>query len=204
MINKLFSANGYKISSLYLDDESFNFSSKKFTDAEDFIESYDKTMSMATKLEIRYGRIISIKKEENNRSIVIRYKSTFSIPSSCTISFRDDKDYQLFFDCLENDLGLLKTEDRLSPFQAIYGQLFALAVTFAITAFGYFDAINQTDGKIVKASTGKEQIFNILVHILGANGVLLAGGIVTTIILYKISRRVMNPPNQLKFIISDF
>ena len=65
MTTKVFSISGNKISSLIIDANSLKFSSKTFNSLLEFQESWNKKLSIATKIEVKFDVIKSIKKEDN-------------------------------------------------------------------------------------------------------------------------------------------
>ncbi len=201
MANEIFSINGHKMSTLYFDDESFKFSSSNLNSAEDFENSWDKTFTLATKSEIRYGLIEAIKKEENDDNITISYKASFGTTSHCKFSFPNPNDYERFFITLENELGLEKEHETLEPFKAISNRLFMLAVTIAVTAFSYYEAIAIANGTATKSTTSKAKLFDRIVGILGDKGVLLIGTAIACYMLFQMWKRFTNPPNQIIFTI---
>jgi hypothetical protein len=65
MTQKVFSVSGNKISSLIIDESALKFSSKSFVNYNEFVESFNKSLSLATKLKVQFDNIKYIKKEDN-------------------------------------------------------------------------------------------------------------------------------------------
>lgn len=97
MVNKVFSITGNKISSLITDEISLKFSSSTSDSVDTFREAFAKKLSLATKVEIKYDSIKSIKKEDNDKDVLIKYKTFVGIVSDCEFSFNDMADYETFF-----------------------------------------------------------------------------------------------------------
>lgn len=203
MANEIFSINGHKMSTIYFDDESFKFSSSNLNSAEDFENSWDKSFTFATKSEIRYGLIEAIKKEENDDNVTISYKASFGTTTHCKFSFSNTNDYERFFNTLENDLGLKKEHETLRPFKAISNHLLKLAITIAITAFSYHEALAIANGTATKSTTSRAKLFDRIVTNLGDKGILLIGGAIACFLLFQMWKRFTNPPNQIIFTIKE-
>jgi hypothetical protein len=200
MTNKVFAISGNKIASLVIAENSLMFSSQTFNSVEDFMEGWNKKLSLATKVEIKYESIKSVKKEDTDNDVLIKYKSFIGIPSDCEFSFSDINDYETFFTFLQKERYFSKTHEVLTPFKAILNYLIGLAITIGITIFAYFEALKIADGTIEEAHSSKTRLFNNIVELLGDKGVLAVGVLGTCYLLYKIWTRFKNPPNQLKLL----
>ena len=200
MTNKVFAINGNKIASLAIGENSLMFSSQTFNSIEDFMEGWNKKLSLATKVEIKYESIKSVKKEDTDNDVLIKYKSFIGLPSDCEFSFSDINDYETFFTFLQKERYFSKTHEVLTPFKAILNYLIGLAITIGITIFAYFEALKIADGTIEEAHSSKTRLFNNIVELLGDKGVLAVGALGTCYLLYKIWTRFKNLPNQLKLL----
>ena len=107
MIDKVFSVTGNKITSFIIDEDSLKFSSSTFETVDEFKLAFDKKLSLATKVEIKYNAIKSIKKEDNSSEISIVYKSALGISMDCEFAFTDTSKNQLFFIFLLHVLRIL-------------------------------------------------------------------------------------------------
>jgi hypothetical protein len=200
MLNQVFSVSGNKISSFVADADSLKFSSSNFTSVEEFLTSFGKKLSLATKLAIKYDSIKSIQKEDNAKTIVIKYKGLGSISASCEFSFTNEPDNEVFFSYLEKERYFKRTAETLTPFKAISNYILGLALTIAITAFAYYEAINIANGSLEDSGNRKTRAFNALIGFLGDKGVLAVGALVACYLGYKMWTRFKNPPNQTKFV----
>ena len=81
MIDKVFSVRGNKISALILNENSLKFSSSTSNTVEVFKAAFAKNLSLATKVEVKYAAIKSIKKEDNDKTVLLKYKTFVGIPS---------------------------------------------------------------------------------------------------------------------------
>jgi hypothetical protein len=195
----IFNVSGEKITSLYITNSSFQFSSASFKDSVAFEEAWQKTLTLNTKTEVKFDQIKSITKEDNDNEICINYKNSLGLPSSCNFSFENEADTIVFFDFLTTHLQLNKTEEKLSPFKAITSQLLWLAFIIGATAFGYYLALEMANGEVSEGGRAKARIFKALIEFLGEKGVLAVGGIAAVIMGYFIWKRVENPPTLTKF-----
>ena len=196
MVDKVFLVTGNKISSLIADENSLKFSSSVFDTAESFKEAFAKKLSLATKVEIKYDSIKSLKKEDNDKDISIRYRTYVGILSDCLFSFTTPADYERFFNFFEKERYFSKRHETLTPLKAIRSHLIGLLVTIAIAVFIYFQAIEIKNGTVEEAYNGKTRAFNYIVGLLGDKGVIAVGTLATCYFLYKIWARFSNPPKQ--------
>jgi hypothetical protein len=197
MLQQVFSITGNKIASLLAGEKAFLFSSQHFTSAEAFRAAWEKKVSLATKIEVKYDAIKSVHKDDDSNDILIKYKTLLGIPTNCEFSFNDANAYPLFFSYLQKELYFTKQEEKLTPLKAIVNYLIGLVLTVAFTAFCYAEALKIANGTVAEARSGKEQLFNEAVGALGDKGVLAAGGLLAAYLGYKAWMRFSNPPNRL-------
>lgn len=200
MHNRVFSIEGNKIKSFIAGENSLMFSSQTFDTVEEFTNAWEKKLSLATKVEVKYDAIKSIKKDDDDNEVFINYKTFVGIPSNCVFSFKDAADYDVFYNFLEKERYFSKTYEKLTPFKAILNYFIGLVITIAITIFSYYEAIAIANGTAEEAHSGKSRMFNYIVELLGDKGVLAVGGAISFYIIYKIWTRFSNPPHQLKFL----
>ncbi|GAB2618364.1 hypothetical protein GCM10027035_13200 [Emticicia sediminis] len=200
MLNKVFSISGNKISSFIIDENSLKFSSQNFNSYTDFQDAWNKKLSLATKVEIKYDNIKSIKKEEFDEDILIKYKAFGGLPADCEFSFTDLDDYEIFFSFFTEKRYYQRTIETLTPFKAIQNYLIGFVATIGITLFSYFEAIALANGTAEEAHSGKTRAFNFIVELLGDKGVILVGTAISAFLIYKIWTRFKNPPNQTRLI----
>ena len=185
MVNKVFSITGNKISSFITDGNSLKFSSSTFETVDSFREAFAKKLSLATKVEIKYDAINSIKKEDNAKDILIKYKTSIGIPSDCEFSFTDAADYETFFTFFEKERYFTKSYETLTPIRAIRNYLIGLLATIGFTVFIYYQAIEIVTGTVEEYNSGKARIFNNIVELLGDKGVLAIGTLISSYLIYK-------------------
>ncbi|MES2545430.1 MAG: hypothetical protein V4548_11125 [Bacteroidota bacterium] len=200
MTHPVFSITGNKISSFIIDDNSLKFSSNNYNTYNDFQEGWDKKLSLATKVEVKYEVIKSIVKEDNDDDITINYKTFAGIPTNCQFSFTNKDDYEIFFNYFIEKKHFVNHHEALSPFKAIRNYLIGLVATIGLTIFTYHQAIEIQNGTVEESSSSKGRLFNNLVEFLGDKGVLLLGIILAGYLIYKIWTRFKNPPNQRKLL----
>ncbi|GGD57630.1 hypothetical protein GCM10011514_22160 [Emticicia aquatilis] len=200
MFNKVFSISGNKISSFIFDENSLKFSSQNFNSYTDFQDAWNKKLSLATKVEIKFENIKSIKKEEFDKDILIKYKALGGLPADCEFSFTNFEDYETFFSFFTEKRYYQRTIETLTPFKAIQNYLIGFVATIGITLFSYFEAIALANGTAEEAHSGKTKTFNFVVELLGDKGVILVGTAISAFLIYKICTRFKNPPNQTRLV----
>jgi hypothetical protein len=179
MIDKVFLITGNKISTFITDQESLKFSSSTYDTVEKFKEAFAKNLSLATKVEIKYSSIKSIKKEDNDKDILIVYKTVIGIPMDCEFSFSDPKDCETFFNFLERERHFSKRHETLTPIRANRNYLIGLLATIASTIFLYYHAIEIANGTAKEAHNVKTRLFDNIVGILGDKGVIAVGTLIS-------------------------
>lgn len=196
MNEQLFSVKGEKISTLLLGEESLKLSSNDAASVEKFHESWSKKISLATKTEIKYDAITLVKQEVGDEDVSVKYKAT--IGREAKFAFASEADREAFYLFLESEKGFFRSNQELTPFKAISGQLIALVVVMAITGFAYYQALEIAAGTASEGGTRKSRLFNSIVETLGDKGVLLAGAAISAFIGYGIWKRYSNPPSELR------
>ncbi|GAB2819375.1 hypothetical protein [Ferruginibacter profundus] len=200
MIDKVFSITGNKISAFIADENSLKFSSSTADSVDTFRAAFAKTLSLATKVEIKYDAIKSIKKEDNDKDVLIKYKTFAGIPAECEFSFSDPADYATFFTFFEQERYFTSIHETLSPFKAIKNYLIGLSATIGFTAFTWYHAMDIKNGTAEEVNSGKGKAFDYIVGLLGDKGVLAIGILISGYLIYKIRKRFSNPPNQTRLL----
>jgi hypothetical protein len=200
MKNKIFAISGSKITSLCLGENAILISSQNFNSVEDFMEGWTKKLSLANKVEIKFESIKSVKKEDSDKDILIKYKGILGVPSDCEFSFSDKNDNEIFFSFLEKEKYFSKTYETLTPFKAIFNYLLGFLFVTFVTIFSYFEALKIANGTVEEAHSGKTQLFNNIIELIGDKGVIAIGFLIICYLLYKIWNRFSNPPNQIKLL----
>ncbi|MFN8357377.1 MAG: hypothetical protein U0Y10_23170 [Spirosomataceae bacterium] len=199
MVNKVFFITGNKIASMIADENSLRFSSKRFETIEAFQETFNKKLSLDTKVEINYESIKVVKKEDKAPEVVIIYKSAIGVPMDCEFSFVDWADYQRFFAFLEKEKYFSRSYGKMTPLRAIQNYVIGLLATIAFTLFTYTEAIDLANGTATEVHTGKAKLFNYLIEFIGAKGVVILGMLLAGYLVYMIWKRFVNPPHQVTF-----
>jgi hypothetical protein len=197
---KLFKVNGSKISTLVCTHDALLLSSQSFDTVEDFNKAWPKTLSLATKTEIKYRSIKSVTKEDQEDTLMIKYKAALNMPGECAFSFEDKTDAEIFYNFLEKEQYFTRIEQRLSPVKAALPYVIGLLFTIGITIFAHFQAIEIANGTVDESGSRKTRMFNNIIALIGDKGVWTIGGLVSVYILYTIWKRYTNPPNQTRFV----
>ena len=196
----LFKVSGNKIESLLVADNALLFSSKSYLHAHEFKQAWSKSLTLATKVEVKYDAIKSVIKEDADDDIRIKYKGTLGIPSEAVFSFADKDDTDAFYDFLVKELSFQKSEERLSPTKAVLPNLLALLITVAITIVAHYQSIAIANGTADESGSRRSRSFNNIIELLGTKGVWIVGISITLFIAYKIWKRFTNPPVQIKLL----
>ena len=202
--NKVIKISGSNVERMVLGENAIQLMSKSGETLEEFNETWNKTMTMATKREIKYNSIKSIIKEEGEEEVEIKYKGIAGVTNSEKLSFLESNDKDEFYNFLQSEKGFLKTEEKMSPIKSALPYLGGLALTLFLTAFGYYQSIELATGNAVELegysrAARRERFFNSIIETLGTNGVLLLGIAISAYTAYMIWKRYKNPPVQTQF-----
>lgn len=199
MEKRLLVAQGNKIASLFLGENSLLLSSQDFNSEQDFLDGWNKKLSLATKIEVKYDAIKSVKKEDDEADVLVKYKAALGIPGSVEFSLPTAGDYEFLFVFLEKERYFTKTYEKATPVKAALNYGIGLVATLLLTVFSYFEALAIANGTADRPTTSKSRLFYSLVESLGDKGVLAVGGLLACYLAYKIWTRFTNPPQQVEF-----
>lgn len=197
--NYLFSIKGEKARSLLVNTSSFRISGNSYSDTDSFEEAWQKKISLNTKTEISHSKLLSICKESTDREVHIYYKGLMGVKTKLSFSFDKDIDYNTFFGLLEKELYMKKTEEQLSPWKASSGNLLAFVITFIITLFAHYQAIQLRNGAAIEGRPRTKALL-AFIKMLGVPGVWLLGCAFLAGIAYAMYKRYTKPPAQTTFI----
>ena len=200
MTNSIFKVDGKKIETLLLGEKALMFSSQSLQTEEEFNKAWSKTLTLATKTEIKYDSIKSVTKEDSEETILIKYKGALGVPNECEFSFPAQSDCEAFFSFLEKEQYFRRTDERISPVKSATPYIIGLAVTIAITLFAHFQAVDIANGTADESGSRKTRAFMNIIGLIGDKGVWTIGILVSCFIAYKIWKRFKNPPVQTKFL----
>jgi hypothetical protein len=196
----LFEVEGDKISTLFINENELQFSSKRLLDEEAFINDWGRSMTFANQIKINLNKIKSISREEKEQKIRITYQWHLNLPSEIEFSFIDKVDYNVFFQLLEKVYYFQKDTSILSPLKANTRYFLGLGFVIFGTVVFYFWALDIANGKTSNSNSGKTKLFEIIIKNIGDKGVLIIGIVLSLFIISKIWKRIKNPPNLIKFI----
>lgn len=201
LTTRLFKVSGSKIQSLYIADTGLQFSSNYVAKSEEeFIEFWNKKITLATKVDVPFDKIKSVTKEDAGKEIMIKYKAALGIGQECEFSFNNDTDVEVLFNHLTTTQYFTRSEERLTPFKAVLRYSLSFAFVVAITIFCYYEAMAIANGKADEPSGGKAKLFMGLIGFLGDKGVLVVGIAILGYLGFKIVTRFKNPPQQTKLL----
>lgn len=194
MTDSIYSVSGNKLKTLLITSDSLQFSSSSFDSADDFKTSFVKKISLATKVEIQYSSIKSVKKEVTDNTISIKYKGSVGISSTCEFSFDNESEAESFLSYLEKELYYVRTEEKMIPIKAARPYIIGLLITIPVTIFAHFQALAIANGTFEESSSRRTRMFNNIIEMIGDKGVIAIGILVSAYIIYMIWKRATNPP----------
>jgi hypothetical protein len=200
MIDSVFYITGHKVSSLMVDDNSVKLMTKEPITVHEFRAAWDKKVSINTKVEIKFEKITAIKKEDNDDTVVIRYKNFMNLTINCEFSFNSREDCEVFLTHFVKNLFYQKTYERMNRINANRNYILGLVFSLVFITMSYFEAMAQANGTSDEMSSGKGKVFQYLVGLIGVTGVILLGIAICSWIIYKMWSRFKNPPMLLTLI----
>ncbi|RYD91691.1 MAG: hypothetical protein EOP50_13865 [Sphingobacteriales bacterium] len=194
----LYAISGDKINALLMTDEALLFLGKKVSDSNEFQAAWDKKLSVAEKTKVAYEAIRSVTREQEGKTVMLRYRALAGLPGEQQFSFEQESDYEAFFQRLEKQHYFVREEVQLSPLKAALGPGIAFVAVAVATYFLYYLAQGIADGTAVHSSRGRTKLLEKLLEFLGPNGTLIVGLAICLLFLYRVLLRYRNPPVQVK------
>lgn len=203
--NQPIKVSGEKIECLVVGENSIQLADKAFSSIEEFNETWNKTMTLVSKSEIKYESIKSISKEENEDEVVVKASGAMGIPSETKFAFVNNSNKDAFFNFFQGQKSFIRTDDTLSPMKSAMPYIWGLLASIAISSYAFFEAMSMNAGTFVATegnSRGarKSRFFDSIIEMLGTNGVLLLGLGASAFIGYLAWKRFKNPPMQTKLV----
>jgi hypothetical protein len=203
--NQVIKVSGEKVECIVLADNAIQLMSKAFGTIAEFNEAWNKTLTLATKSEIKYDAIKSISKEEGEDEVIIKYKGLAGMTSEEKLTFPNSNDKDAFYNFFQTEKGFVRTDETMSPVKSALPYLGGLGIALLATAYGYYQSIEMASEQFVEQdgysrAARKGRFLNSIIETLGTNGVLLLGLGVSAYIAYMVWNRYKNPPVQTKLI----
>jgi hypothetical protein len=197
--NQIIRASGNKVECLVLAENTIQLMSKVFNSLDEFNEAWNKTLTLATKSEIKYDAIKSISKEEGEDEVLIKYKGLAGMTSEEKLTFPKSSDRDAFYDFFQTEKGFVRTDETMSPLKSVMPYLGGLGVTLLATAYGYYQSVEMANGQFImedgySRAARRRNFIDSIIGMLGTNGVLLLGLGISVYIGYLIWNRYKNPP----------
>ena len=189
-----FDGNKHYNSMLLADDGLFFYSKSGFATAADFREAFEKKSLMAAKTSITWEKVKAARWENGSDSVNFDYAGmNLTTPSEFDFS-KKPENIQSLIQYLEQVQKFRRTDLPLSPFKAALPYLIGLVVT----VFGTGLILKLiTEGGEIRTNV----IFVLLIKLgekLGPIGTLLAGGLISIFIGYKMWKAYQNPPIETR------
>jgi hypothetical protein len=192
--------SGDKLSALLVTDTAMMFSSSYHYSPDEYLINWEKKLSLATKYDVKFTKVKSIRKNNDAKEIKLNYKAYLNIPSELEFSFEDKTDEINFFAHLEKEQYFEKTKFQLSRFRAILLYLLGFLLLVLSIIVSHFALVDLQTGKLDSHIESKTILFNKLITFLGFKGIWILGILVTCYIGAKIIKRFKYPPVQIKFL----
>lgn len=199
LASQLFEIRTEDYSSLLAGEESFRISRSSYPSVPDFEEGWGRRFTKDYSTEISYSAIVSVTKETAQNTVCINYTTGIGLLNSFIFAFCDENDCGRLFHCLEENLGMKRTDERLSPLKALSPYLVGIFITLAVTLLACFKAADIENGE-QSEGTEKQKRFFYMLQTLGPEGVLVLGLLITAYLVYKISEGYSNAPVLMKFL----
>lgn len=200
MTEKVFSIRGNRLASVLAGEEGLLFLSKRVTTVDEFKKIWMQKKWPVAGTEVPFVLIESVQKEQDQRSVFVRYQSSPGKTAVCAFSFRHANDEQLFFSILESEHSFTRITKSLTPAAAAKKFMAVLFFAAGFTFFLAYEAKSIARGFVNESAGGKVIAVDYILGLLGPGGVLLAGGFCCLLLLLKIIKRWSHPPVLVKYI----
>jgi len=198
MTDKIFLIESDNFKSLLIGDKAMMFHGDTIETSDEFMNAWNKKITLSKRDDIKLSTIASITKNDDSRNIHVSYRNSVHIPDSYDFSFINDEDYEIFFTILEKKYFFNRSNERLSSLKSTQKNLLSLILAIALTIFCYYQATSIEKNGIDENESSKSKLFDKILKLLGDKGILLIGVLVIVYFLFKIWKRLNNPPMQLK------
>jgi hypothetical protein len=180
--NQVLNLTGEKIKSLVLAEKGIQLSTQ--LDAN------------TPKTEIPFDKLKNITQVSGVKELTIRYQTAFGTPAVQRIAFQKSADQQAFYQFFQKEKGFVKTDKPLSCLESTMNYWVPLVLIVLLTGFAYAKAMQMTSGEYAPPETisTTNRIFQFILEILGAGGVVCIGFGLATYCIYKGWKHYFNPP----------
>ena len=190
--NQIFKVGGYKIKTISLISDEIRLLDFHASSFDDFNTVWENP-STENKQIIKYDNIKSISNEEKNNKITIE-KLDENKPIITEIGFLSIDETNRFLNFFQFEKNFTRTDNRLSPSEALVPDIWYLLFGVVATIFFYFQSAALNANPDVHSRTFKRTILKSILLALGPNGVLFIGVSFGLIIGYSLWKRYSNPP----------
>lgn len=181
--------------------EELWISSNKQSSMEKFEKSMEKTGIMASCFKIPLDQIQEIHFAEKDSGVKLKYMNDKGKQKSQTLAIGAEELANKFGNYLGEKIGLTrqtKTESRTKQLLVNGG---ILIIALAATGFlGFADMGDMSDTSTSGRNRGKQQMFIFLYELLGPNGILAIGGVISLYLAYTMYKRYMMPAEEVSYV----
>lgn len=193
---QVFAVTGQDKATLLAAENAFRLSDRSFYNVMDFEQGWQNIPGNNSGDEIDYSSLVSVTRELDGNLLFVRYRGALNITNCCTFAFANEDDYGRFYHFLEEGLGLKRTDEKVSLFEAVGIYIVELIIVLLLTVYCYFQAV---DLKNVTADP-KQGSFLRFIQVMGESGVCLTGGIIAAFLIYQVNQLSENRPVQTVFL----
>jgi hypothetical protein len=198
--NTVIKISGDKLGALLVTEDSMLFSSQYCVSPEEFKINWNKKLSLAITFNVKYAKVKSVVKNDDEPEVKVNYRSIINVPSQLEFTFNEKVEEKIFFTYLEKEQYFIKNQFRLSKFKAILPYLLGILLVVLSVAVSHYSLTDLQVEKVYVKPDSKTMLFNKLISYLGFKGIWAIGILISIFIITKITKRFKNPPQQTKLI----
>jgi hypothetical protein len=202
--NQELNLTGEKLKSLVFVENGIQLLHQSDPNKADSNKIWNLLSNSTDQTEIPFNKISNITQVVGTNTLKIHYQNALGILTMQQIAFQKAGDQQVFYQFFQKEKGFVKTDKKLSCLESTMHYLIPLVIILVLTAIAYNYAMELTSGHYAPPETisRSTRIFQLILEVLGAGGVVSIGFALATYCVYKGWKHYFNPPviTKLEFV----
>ena len=186
---------------MMITDKALVLSNKEYSSFESMAQNLKETGPMEEKEEFWYQSLEEMSYLENGENLTLKKLDFRKNPVSTTINVGDIEIINELVRAMSQEEEFIISEEKASSLSVAKASLIRTAIAGGFTALFYLAAIDTASGSDVDTSGRRSFFKRILAGIIdtiGATGVLIIGGALTSFFLYQLFQKLKSPPSLIR------
>lgn len=185
--------------SMMITDKALVLSSKPYESFEAMLPSLTGTAVLEDKEEIWYQSLEEISYLKNGENIVFKRNDFRNNPVLTTVLIKDITIINELVEVMTQEATFIKSVEKADTFRVAKIPLFSAIFTSVFTIGCFFLAKIIENGEITtKGKNFLVLIFLGVLEVLGTIGVLIVGILLTSFFIYRLVKKIKNPPSLIR------